>query len=272
MAGKIRTGIGGWTFPPWRGVFYPQGLPQKRELEYASRALNTIEINGTYYSSFKRATWAQWRAETPDDFVFSVKASRFATNRKKLAEAAPSIEKFLGQGLAELGEKLGPINWQLAHTKRFDADDIKAFFALLPDTIEGVPIRHAVEVRHESFDTPEFVKVAKAANVAIVYAESADYPQIAPQTSDFTYARIMTAREEVAQGLPKKEIAALHEKAASWAKRGDVFVYFIAAAKVRNPAAAQAFRKQCEAAGPASGSASAPRPVAKVSRLKPPRR
>ncbi|RTL72858.1 MAG: DUF72 domain-containing protein [Hyphomicrobiales bacterium] len=272
MAGTIRTGIGGWTFPPWRGVFYPQGLPQKRELEYASRALNTIEINGTYYSSFKRATWAQWRAETPDDFVFSVKASRFATNRKKLADAAPSIEKFLGQGLAELGPKLGPINWQLANTKRFDPDDIKGFFALLPDRIEGVRLRHAVEARHESFDTPEFVKLAKAAKVAIVYAESADYPTIAPQTSDFTYARIMTAREGLAQGLPKKEIAALHEKAATWVKRGDVFVYFIAAAKVRNPAAAQAFRKQCEAGEPPAPGPSSGRPAAKVSRpRRPPR-
>jgi uncharacterized protein YecE (DUF72 family) len=271
VAGTIRTGIGGWTFPPWRGVFYPKGLPQKQELAYASRALNTIEINGTYYSSFKRATWAQWRAETPDDFVFSVKASRFATNRKKLAEAAPSIEKFLAQGLAELGPKLGPINWQLAPTKRFDPDDIKAFFALLPGTIEGVRLRHAVEVRHESFDTPEFVKLAKAANVAIVHAQSADYPNIASQTSDFTYARIMRTRDSLAQGLPKKDIAALHEKAATWAKRGDVFVYFIAAAKVRNPAAAQAFRKQCQSADPVPG-APVRHPAGTVSRSRRPPR
>ncbi|MDX2204607.1 MAG: DUF72 domain-containing protein [Hyphomicrobiaceae bacterium] len=241
-AGTIRAGIGGWTFAPWRGVFYPQGLAQRQELAFASRALRTIEINGTYYSSFKRATWAQWAAETPDDFVFAVKASRFATNRKKLGEAAPSIEKFLGQGLTELGAKLGPINWQLAPTKRFDAEDIAQFLALLPKEVEGVRLRHAVEVRHESFAAPEFARLAKASNVAIVYADSAAFPRIEADTADFTYARIMTAQEDLAQGLPEAELEALKDAAARWARKGDVFVYFIAAAKVRNPGAAQAFQ------------------------------
>lgn len=242
-AADIRAGIGGWTFPPWRGVFYPKGLAQKQELAYASRALRTIEINGTYYSSFKRATWAQWAKETPDDFVFAVKASRFATNRKVLGEAGPSVEKFIQQGLAELGSKLGPVNWQLAPTKRFDPEDIKAFLALLPDSVEGVRLRHAIEVRHPSFDVPEFVDLAKKAKVAIVYAEGDKYPCIDAATADFTYARIMAADESLEQGLPKKDLEALRDRARRWSGSGGVFVYFIAAAKLRNPAAALAFQK-----------------------------
>ena len=241
--GLIRSGIGGWTFPPWRGVFYPDGLAQKKELAFASRALKTIEINGTYYSSFKPQTWKQWREETPDDFVFAVKASRFATNRKKLAEAGPSIEKFMGQGLSELGSKLGPINWQLAHTKRFDPEDIAGFLALLPKSLDGIALRHAIEVRHESFAVPEFIELARQANVAIVYAEGEKFPCIGEQTADFTYARIMTAQENLPDGLPKKHLEALRDASATWARRGDVFMYFIAAAKLRNPAAAQAFQK-----------------------------
>lgn len=271
-AGVIRAGIGGWTFPPWRGVFYPEGLPQKRELEFASRALTTIEINGTYYSSFKPATWRQWREATPDDFVFAVKASRFATNRKRLAEAKSSIEMFIGQGLAELGPKLGPINWQLAQTKRFDAEDIAAFFALLPKSADGVALRHAVEVRHESFNVPEFVKLAKDANVAIVHAASAEFPQISADTADFSYARIMTAQETLAQGIPKGELEALCETAAGWVRRGDVFVYFIAAAKVRNPAAAQAFLSLLAPVKAATPDAESQRPAKAVNRSKPPRR
>ncbi len=244
MAGRIYAGIGGWTFPPWRGVFYPDGLPQKQELAFASRAVTSIEINGTYYSTFSRDSWKRWRDETPDGFVFAVKASRFATNRKKLAEAGPSIEKYLDQGLAELGPKLGPINWQLAATKKFDADDMAAFLALLPREHEGVKLRHAIEARHESFAAPAFAALAKKHKVAIVHAEGEDYPLISAATAPFTYARIMTARETLKQGVPDAELAELAQKAAQWTKRGDAFVYFISAAKERNPAAAQAFIKR----------------------------
>lgn len=244
MAGRIYAGIGGWTFPPWRGVFYPDGLPQKQELAFASRAVTSIEINGTYYSTFSRDSWKRWRDETPDGFVFAVKASRFATNRKKLAEAGPSIEKYLDQGLAELGPKLGPINWQLAATKKFDADDMAAFLALLPREHEGVKLRHAIEARHESFAAPAFAALAKKHKVAIVHAEGEDYPLISAATAPFTYARIMTARETLKQGVPDAELAELAQKAAQWKKRGDAFVYFISAAKERNPAAAQAFIKR----------------------------
>ena len=244
MAGRIYAGVGGWTFEPWRGLFYPPGLPQKRELEYAARALTAIEINGTYYSSFPRATWARWRNETPDGFVFTVKASRFATNRKVLPEAAPSITKFLGQGLTELGDKLGPINWQLAPTKRFDKDEMAAFLALLPDTLDGVPLRHAIEARHETFACAEFIALAKTRGVAIVHAESDTYPRIAVRTAPFTYARIMQTKPRLKQGMPNAALYALASEARAWARGGDTFIFFISAAKERNPAAAQAFLRR----------------------------
>lgn len=249
MAGRIYAGVGGWTFPPWRGVFYPKGLPQKRELEFAARALTAIEINATYYSTFPRATWARWRDQTPDGFVFAVKASRFATNRKQLPDAGAAIEKFLGQGLSELGDRLGPINWQLAPTKRFDRDEMAGFLALLPRKLEGRALRHAIEVRHESFACADFVALARKHRVAIVHAESADFPRIEAETAPFTYARIMTAQERLKQGLANAQLDALSQKAGAWAERGDAFVFFISAAKQRNPAAAQAFLRRLGAPG-----------------------
>lgn len=240
MAGRIRVGIGGWTFEPWRGVFYPEGLPQKRELEFASRALSSIEINGTYYSTFKPASWRAWRDETPDDFVFAVKASRYTTNRKVLAEAGPSIERFVTQGLSELGPKLGPINWQFMASKKFDEADFGAFLELLPKSVDGVRLRHALEVRHETFNCDSFKKLATKHGAAIVFADGEDVPCIKAQTANFNYARIMTAREDLDSGLPESEIAALAKRTKAWAADGDVFCYFISAAKVRNPAAAQA--------------------------------
>jgi uncharacterized protein YecE (DUF72 family) len=240
VRGGVRVGVGGWTFEPWRGVFYPEGLSQKRELEFASRALTSIEINGTYYSTFKPDSWRKWRDETPDDFVFSVKASRYSTNRKVLAEGGPSLEKFMGQGLTELGPKLGPINWQFMATKKYEPDDMAAFVALLPKELEGVQLRHALEVRHPSFANPEFYALCKANNVAIVCAEDEDFPYIDEPTADFTYARVMSSQEDLAQGLTPAELAAVAKKAKAWGKRGDAFVYFISGAKVRNPAAAQA--------------------------------
>jgi uncharacterized protein YecE (DUF72 family) len=240
MAGQIRVGVGGWTFEPWRGVFYPKGLPHKRELEHASRYLTSIEINGTYYSTFKPDSWRKWRDETPDDFVFSVKASRYCTNRRVLAEAGPAVDKFLGQGLTELGAKLGPVNWQFAGTKKLDVDDFGAFLALLPKEHRGVRLRHAMEVRHPSFATPEFQALAKEHGVAIVYAVGDDFPEIDAATADFTYARLMSSREDLEAGLTQEELAVIAAKARVWRKRGDVFIYFIAGAKVRNPGAAQA--------------------------------
>ena len=243
MAGKIRVGIGGWSYEPWRGLFYPEGLSQKRELEYASRRLSSIEINGTYYSSFKPPSWIRWREETPDNFVFSVKASRFCTNRRELAGAADSITKFASQGLAELGDKLGPINWQFMGTKRFDESDMAAFLSLLPRDVGGRRLRHALEVRHASFQDRRFYDLARRHNAAIIFADSEDYPGIDEPTADFVYARLMRTKKAVKTGYTSRELDAWAKRAQDWAKRGDVFVYFISGAKERAPAAAEALMK-----------------------------
>jgi len=240
MTGKIYVGVGGWTFEPWRGAFYPEGLSQKRELEYASRKLTSIEINGTYYSSFKPASWARWRAETPDGFVFAMKASRYCTNRRVLAEAAESVKRFVDQGLVELGDRLGPIDWQFMGTKKFDPEDIAAFLKLLPREAGKLPLRHALEVRHESFKDKRFYDLCRQHGVAIVHAEDPDFPEIDEPTADFTYARLMGTQDKVKAGYKPAELDKLAKKAKAWAKRGDAFVYFISGAKVRNPAAAQA--------------------------------
>lgn len=243
MTGKIRVGIGGWTYEPWRGVFYPDTLSQKRELEYASSKLTSIEINGTYYSGFKPETWAKWRDETPDNFVFAVKASRFCTNRKVLSDGKESFDKFLTQGLTVLGDKLGPINWQFMATKKFDPVDFEGFLTLLPNELDGVRLRHALEVRSPTFNTPEFFDLARKYGCAIVYAEddeAPDWPRIDEPTADFTYARMMSSREDEDTGMTSAELDAIAARTHGWAQRGDVFCYFIAGAKVRNPAAAQA--------------------------------
>lgn len=238
--GHIYVGVGGWTFEPWRGTFYPVGLAQKRELEYASRHLTSIEVNGTYYSTFKPATFANWRKATPDGFVFAVKASRYCTNRKLLASAGESVERFLNQGLVELGDRLGPINWQFMATKHFDAKDFEAFLQLLPTKLQGLPLRHALEVRHSSFQTQEFYDLARRYKAAIVFAESDEFPQIDEPTADFTYARLMRSKETLATGYAAADLTRWAAEAKAWAKRGDAFVYFIAGAKLRNPAAAAA--------------------------------
>jgi len=240
VTGKIRIGIGGWTYEPWRSVFYPEGLSQKRELEYASRHLTSIEINGTYYSTFKPASWAKWRAETPDNFVFAVKGSRYCTNRKELAGAGESVARFVGQGLSELGDRLGPINWQLMGTKKFDPADIGAFLDLLPREVGGLPLRHALEVRHASFKDPRFYDLARRHKVAIVFADDDSFPAIEEPTADFTYARLMRTKEDVETGYTPAELEGWARRARTWTGHGDAFVYFIAGAKVRAPAAAQA--------------------------------
>jgi uncharacterized protein YecE (DUF72 family) len=243
MTGTIRVGIGGWTFEPWRGTFYPDKLSQKKELEYASGKLSSIEINGTYYSGFKPETWMKWRDETPDDFVFAVTASRFCTNRKVLSEGAESFERFLDQGLTALGDKLGPINWQFMATKKFDPVDFEGFLKLLPKEKDGVRLRHALEVRSPTFDTQQFYDLAAKYGAAIVYAEddeAPEWPKIDLPTADFTYARLMSSKPDEPTGMTSAELDGIAARTRDWAKRGDVFAYFIAGAKVRNPAAAQA--------------------------------
>jgi uncharacterized protein YecE (DUF72 family) len=190
MTGRVRVGVGGWIYEPWRGLFYPPGLQQKRELQHMSRRLSAVEINGTFYSTFTPDSWRKWRDETPEDFVFAVKGSRYVTNRKVLADAGPAIDKFVGQGLSELGPKLGPINWQLAATKRFEPDDVEAFLRLLPREVDGLALRHALEVRHPSFAAPEFVELLRRHQVATVYTDAEDWPSIPDSTADFIYARL----------------------------------------------------------------------------------
>ena len=243
MAGQIRVGVGGWTYEPWRGVFYPADLTQKRELEYASSKLTSIEINGTYYSTFKPDSWMKWRDETPDDFVFAVKASRYCTNRKVLSEMGESMERFLGQGLTALGDKLGPVNWQFMGTKKFDPVDFEGFLKLLPKERDGVRLRHALEVRNPTFDTPAFYDLAAKYGAAVVYAvddEAPEWPRIDQPTADFRYARLMSSREDEPTGMTSAELDGIVKQTRDWARGGDVFAYFIAGAKVRNPAAAQA--------------------------------
>ncbi len=228
----IRAGIGGWTFEEWRCAFYPAGLPHAKELAFASRAVTTIEINGTFYRTQKPESFRKWAEETPDGFVFSVKAPRYAVSKRKLADAGPSIERFFESGLGELGAKLGPVLWQLPPTKKFDPQDFAAFLALLPREIGGASIRHALELRHESFKTPEAIELAAWAGAAIVFADSDDYPKIAEQTAGFTYARLMKARAEEETGYPRDELNDWLKQAKEWGEDGrDVFVYFINGAK-----------------------------------------
>jgi uncharacterized protein YecE (DUF72 family) len=258
LRAKIRIGVGGWTYEPWRGAFYPKGLAQSRELEYASAKLTSIEINGTYYGSQKPASFAKWHDETPDDFVFAIKGPRFATNRRVLAEAGESIERFFKSGVTRLEAKLGPVNWQFATTKRFDAEDFAAFLKLLPASVDGLAIRHAIEVRNNSFKTPEFVALARAHGVAIVIAGDSEYPQIADVTAPFVYARIMGATEKEENGYSGPALDRWAERARTWAAGGapkdletvapaepdgagrEVFLYVISGFKERNPAAAMA--------------------------------
>lgn len=253
--GKVRVGIGGWVFEPWRGSFYPDDLVQRRELEYASRKLTTIEVNGTYYGSQKPATFQAWHDETPEDFVFALKGPRFATNRKVLAEAGPSVEKFLSSGITRLAAKLGPLNWQFMATKKFDPVDFAAFLALLPKQRDGLHLRHAVEVRHDSFRCAEFVDLARQHEVAVVIAGDAVFPQIADVTADFVYARIMGTVEDEPLGYARGALDQWADRARVWAEGGvpqgldpvappakaqprDVFLYVISGYKEHNPQAA----------------------------------
>jgi uncharacterized protein YecE (DUF72 family) len=254
----IRVGIGGWVFEPWRGVFYPKGLPQARELDYASRKLTSIEINSTFYRTQKPDSFRKWAAETPDDFVFSLKGPQFATNRRVLAEAGSSIERFFQSGVAELKAKLGPVLWQMSPTKKFEPGDFSAFLALLPSRLDGRPLRHAVEVRHQSFCVPEFTELLRKFSVAVVAVDSDKHPLIADVTSDFVYARLQRTADKVATGYAPAALDAWAKRAKTWAAGGapadlatisgkppaktprDVFAYMISGAKVRAPAAAMA--------------------------------
>jgi uncharacterized protein YecE (DUF72 family) len=255
----IYTGIGGWTFAPWRGSFYPKGLPHAKELAYASEHLTSIEVNGTFYRTQSPATYRKWASEVPDGFVFSIKGSRYVTNRRVLNEAGESIERFLGSGVTELGDKLGPLLWQFAPFKKFDEADFGAFLELLPEKLDGRPLRHVVEVRHDSFKAPEFIALLRKFNVAVVYTDHATYPNIADVAADFVYARLQRGEDDIPTAYPPKQIDAWAKRLDTWAQGKepvdlprvdtkhkpkpvprDVFAYVIHEGKVRAPAAAMA--------------------------------
>jgi uncharacterized protein YecE (DUF72 family) len=255
-AGKIHLGIGGWTFAPWRGVFYPEKLPQAKELSYAASHLTSIEINGTYYGSQKPASYRKWASEVPDGFVFSLKGPRFATNRRVLAEAGDSIKRFYDSGVLELGDHLGPVLWQFAPTKKYDEADFGAFLELLPRELDGRALRHVVEVRHDSFCAPDFVALLRRFEIPVVFSEHATYPAIADITGDFVYARLQKGSDDIKTGYPPKALDAWAKRLETWAGGGepddlprvgsavrkkqprDVFAYVIHEGKVRAPAAA----------------------------------
>jgi uncharacterized protein YecE (DUF72 family) len=258
-SGKVYLGIGGWNFEPWRGVFYPKGLAQAKELAYAASKLTAIEINSTYYGSQKPESFRKWASQTPEGFRFSVKASRFCTNRRVLAEGADSIKRFLTSGVTELGDRLGPLLWQFAPTKKFDEADFRSFLELLPEKQDGLKLRHVVEVRHDSFRTPEFIALLRKFNVAVVCAEHETYPGIADITSDFVYLRLQKGKNTIPTGYPPKELDAWAKRLTTFAQGGvpkdldvvdtknaakvqprDVFAYVIHEGKVRAPAAAMA--------------------------------
>jgi uncharacterized protein YecE (DUF72 family) len=254
----IRVGIGGWTYEPWRGTFYPEGLKHAEELSYASRKLTSIEINGTFYRTQGPASFAKWRDETPEGFVFAVKGHRAVVNKTVLAEAAEPLDWFFKSGITELGDKLGPVMWQFAPFKKFDPEDFGAFLALLPKEAGGLKLRHVVEVRSTTFLVPEFVALLRKHNVAVVFAESDDYPMIADVTADFVHARLQKSAEKHATGYAPADLDRFAKLARVWAaggepedlprfgakaapkKKRDVFVYMIAGDKVRAPAAAMA--------------------------------
>ena len=256
MANKIYVGIGGWDYDPWRETFYPPDVPKRLQLHYASRHLTAVEVNGTFYRLQSPAVFAKWRDETPDSFIFALKASRFTTNRRDLSEAGESVQKFISSGITELGPKLGPILWQLTPTKKFDAAEIQAFVKLLPKKHDGVSLRHALEVRHESFMCDEYVNIARKLGITTVFADSDEYPSFADVTGSFVYARLMRTTSEQSTGYSKAALSKWARRCNEWSegkapsdlavvadtaastKARDVFAFFISGAKERAPAAA----------------------------------
>jgi uncharacterized protein YecE (DUF72 family) len=243
--GKIRIGIGGWTYPPWRSSFYPPDLPQKRELEYASRQFGALEINATFYGRQSPKSWKAWAETAHDDFQFAVKGSRYCVTRPKLAEAAEGLAVYFAQGLSGLGPKLGPVLWTLASRRQFDAEDIEGFFDVLPTELDGIPLRHAIEPRHESFRDERFFDLCRKHDVAVVYGDDEEFPCIDADTASFAYARLQCMQEDVATGYRDKKLDEFAERIERWIKDGrDAYAFMINGAKVRAPAAALALQER----------------------------
>jgi uncharacterized protein YecE (DUF72 family) len=263
-AGPIYLGIGGWTFEPWRGVFYPKGLAHAKELAYAAARLSSIEVNGTFYRTQTPATFRKWASEVPAGFKFALKGPRFATNRRVLKEAGDSVKRFLDSGVTELGERLGPLLWQFAPTKKFDGADFGGFLELLPERFDGHRLRHVIEVRHDSFRVAEFVALLRKFTMPVVYTDHVKYPNIADLTGTFVYARLQRGKDEIASAYPAKEIKAWAARLRDWAAGNEpddlprvgpiagkrvpreVFAYVIHEGKIRAPAGAMALIKETE--------------------------
>ena len=242
---RIRIGVGGWTYPPWRETFFPAKLAHSRELEFSSSKFGTLEINATFYGRQSPKSWQKWAASTPDGFQFSVKGSRFCVTRTKLADAGEGIAGFLDQGLTELGPKLGPILWMFAARRSFDREDIARFIDLLPAEWNGIPLRHVIEPRHESFRDEAFFSLCRDRNVAVVFGDDDEFPCIDADTASFAYARLQRMREEVATGYEPAALDVFADRARKWHADGrDAFIYMINGAKVRAPAAALALQEK----------------------------
>ena len=238
---RVRVGVAGWTYEPWRDNFYPKGLPHHQELSYASRHLTAIEVNGTFYSTFKPSAFAKWRDQTPNGFVFSLKANRFVTHRRVLATAGESIERFVASGISELGPKLGPIVWQFMPTKAFDAEDFEAFMALLPKQVDGCALRHVLDVRHDSFAVPEYLALARRYGCTTVHTDAEKFPSIIDAQGDLAYIRLMRSAGDCVTGYPVDTLEQWAAGARDWtavAPTREVFIYFVNGAKERAPAAA----------------------------------
>jgi uncharacterized protein YecE (DUF72 family) len=242
---QVRVGIGGWTFPAWRGTFYPDKLPHSKELEYASRQLGAIEINSTFYGRQKPKSWEAWEKTVPDEFQFTIKGARYCVSRSRLAEGGEGLSKFFAQGFTVLGPKLGPILWQFLPRRKFDADDIAGFFDLLPSKLDGIELRHAIEPRDESFRDEAFFRLCRDRNIAVVFEDSDEYPLIEGETADFTYARLQRMHAEVPTGYDGKALDAFANRARKWRKAGkDAYIFMIDGAKERAPAAALALQER----------------------------
>jgi uncharacterized protein YecE (DUF72 family) len=283
-AGTVRIGISGWTYPPWRGVFYPKGLPQTRELDYATSQFNTLEINGTFYCMQRPDAFADWANRAPDDFIYAVKGPRYLTHMLKLRNAEAPLANFIASGLLRLGAKLGPILWQFPPQFRFHAERIETFLRMLPRDTQSAAelgrrhdhrlkapawlevdqnrkLRHAVEIRHDSFRDPAFIDLLRKYEVALVCADTVEWPLLMDLTSDFIYCRLHGSEELYASGYDDAALDVWASRVAQWATGGepadaqrvggkgrklkrDVYVYFDNDAKVRAPFDAKALRER----------------------------
>jgi uncharacterized protein YecE (DUF72 family) len=247
MNERIRAGVGGWTYEPWRDNFYPKGLPHKDELKYASRQLTAIEVNGTFYSRFKPESFAKWRDETPEGFVFALKAHRFTTHRRELAGGAEGVRNFIEGGIAELGAKLGPILWQLMPSTQFERGNIESFLKLLPREVKGLPLRHVIDARHASFASEAYLDLLAEYDCTTVYTDAPQFPSVPHARCELAYLRLMRSDAALATGYPPAELQRWAQGAKEWVAQSakhQAFVFFINGAKERAPAAAVEFLKQ----------------------------